>query len=97
MRSVLIALLVLAGTGMAHAGCPDGFTFNTSMKKCEIVPSCPKGFTLHPVQDICTAIPDAAKCPQGSTFNVKENSCESALVCPPGTVFIYQIDKCILE
>jgi hypothetical protein len=97
MRLLVIALLVMAGTGVAFAGCPDGFTFNTVMKVCEITPSCSEGFTLHPIHDICTAKPDAGKCPQGSSFNVKENSCETPLTCPPGTVFMEQIDKCILK
>lgn len=97
MRFVLIALLALAGTGTAYAGCPDGFTFNTTMGKCEIAPSCPKGFVLHPVQDICTAKPDAGKCPKGSAYNEKESACESQLICPTGTIFIEQIGKCILQ
>lgn len=96
-RILLSVILLLAGTGSAHAGCPEGFVFNTALNKCETAPSCPTGYALHPEHDVCTAKAHDAACPPGSSYNAEEKSCEVPLVCPAKTAFIADIAKCVLN
>ena len=95
MKIVIAAVLVVIFTGMAYAGCPEGFTFNAALQKCETAPTCPPGFVLHKVDDICCMKSNEGKCPNGAKFNKQENTCEAQLVCPEGTLFEAEIDKCI--
>ncbi len=95
MKYAVIATVLSAVVGVAHAECPPGFTFNTAKKKCETIPTCPKGFALHAEQDVCSKPARSGKCQDGAKFNAKEKSCETPLICPPGTVFDQDIDKCL--
>jgi hypothetical protein len=95
MRITVVTMLLCAVTASAFAGCPDGFTFNTTLKKCEIIPSCPETFSLHAEHTVCQASPNEGKCPPAASYNIMEKMCETDIICPSGTQFDNTIDKCL--
>lgn len=95
MKYIICAVMLVTGIGMAYAECPEGYAFNTALKKCEIAPNCPPGFVLHAEDDFCSKKSSDGKCPDSSTYNQAEQTCEAELICPQGTVFVPDIDKCL--
>jgi hypothetical protein len=95
MKYLVIAFIAATVTGQAYAGCPEGFTFNSTLKKCEAVPTCPAGFALHPVQDLCVMKSPEGKCGAGNNYNAEEKTCETRILCPVGSEFMSDIAKCI--
>ena len=95
MKYIFISIMLFAGIDVAHAECPAGYAFNTTLQKCEIAPTCPSGLILHLERDICSMKSSNGKCPIGLTYNSEEKSCEAAVTCPPDTYFDGDLDKCV--
>ncbi len=95
MKYIAIVFVMFTASGVAWAGCPEGFVYNSTVQKCEIPPTCPPGFTIHPEHDICNMQASNGTCPPGSLYNASEKTCETSVVCPAGTVFNGDIEKCL--
>ncbi len=93
----ILILILLAVPTLAFGQCPEGFFFNSTLKKCETLPICPVGFSLHPETDVCFKVSPDGKCSKGSVHNDMEKTCETPTICPAGTVYAMGIGKCLMD
>ena len=76
----------------AKIECPSGYTWDSSLDKCVLVPDCPDGGVLNTVRDRCekTVINE---CPQGYTYDSSRDTCIKSVDCGDG-VFVPERNRC---
>jgi conjugal transfer mating pair stabilization protein TraN len=76
----------------AQINCPSGYTYDSSLDQCVLVPTCPDGGVLNTVRDRCekTVINE---CPAGYTYEPSNGICVKSVNCGEGT-FVPERDRC---